>query len=393
MRTVRSGPVDGDGRLEGEIVKTKGAILWGVGEEWSVEEIEVGDPAPGEVTVQLAASGLCHSDEHLVTGATPVGFPTLGGHEGSGVVTKVGPGVANLKEGDHVVTAFIPACGQCPPCAKGMQNLCDLGAFLLGGTAISDGTHRVTARGQGVSPMCLLGTFSPYITVHQASVVKIEESVPLDVAALVGCGVTTGWGSATKVAAVRPGETVAIMGVGGVGMNAVQGAAAAGARHVVVIEPVAHKRDWARNYGATHTFATAEEATAAVNELTWGRMADKTIIAVGDIQGEDIQIAMGLTGKGGRVVVTGMGHWDKVDVKLSLFELTLLQKDLQGAIFGGLSPRAAIPELLALYQGGQLKLDELVTRRYALEDINKGYQDMRDGNNIRGMIAYTDADR
>jgi NDMA-dependent alcohol dehydrogenase len=345
------------------------------------------------VTVQLAASGLCHSDEHLVTGATPVGFPTLGGHEGSGVVTKVGPGVANLKEGDHVVTAFIPACGQCPPCAKGMQNLCDLGAFLLGGTAISDGTHRVTARGQGVSPMCLLGTFSPYITVHQASVVKIDESVPLDVAALVGCGVTTGWGSATKVAAVRPGETVAIMGVGGVGMNAVQGAAAAGARHVVVIEPVAHKRDWARNYGATHTFATAEEATAAVNELTWGRMADKTIICVGDIQGEDIQTAMGLTGKGGRVVVTGMGHWDNVDVKLSLFELTLLQKDLQGAIFGGLSPRAAIPELLALYQGGQLKLDELVTRRYALEDINKGYQDMRDGNNIRGMIAYTDADR
>jgi NDMA-dependent alcohol dehydrogenase len=393
MRTVRSGPVDGDGRLEGEIVKTKGAILWGVGEEWSVEEIEVGDPAPGEVTVQLAASGLCHSDEHLVTGATPVGFPTLGGHEGSGIVTEVGPGVANLEEGDHVVTAFIPACGQCPPCAKGMQNLCDLGAFLLGGTAISDGTHRVTARGQGVSPMCLLGTFSPYITVHQASVVKIDESVPLDVAALVGCGVTTGWGSATKVAAVRPGETVAIMGVGGVGMNAVQGAAAAGARHVVVIEPVAHKRDWARNYGATHTFATAEEATAAVNELTWGRMADKTIICVGDIQGEDVQTAMGLTGKGGRVVVTGMGHWDKVDVKLSLFELTLLQKDLQGAIFGGLSPRAAIPELLALYQGGQLKLDELVTRRYALEDINKGYQDMRDGNNIRGMIAYTDADR
>ena len=388
MRTVRSGPVDGDGRLEGEIVKTKGAILWGVGEEWSVEEIEVGDPAPGEVTVQLAASGLCHSDEHLVTGATPVGFPTLGGHEGSGVVTKVGPGVANLKEGDHVVTAFIPACGQCPPCAKGMQNLCDLGAFLLGGTAISDGTHRVTARGQGVSPMCLLGTFSPYITVHQASVVKIEESVPLDVAALVGCGVTTGWGSATKVAAVRPGETVAIMGVGGVGMNAVQGAAAAGARHVVVIEPVAHKRDWARNYGATHTFATAEEATAAVNELTWGRMADKTIICVGDIQGEDIQTAMGLTGKGGRVVVTGMGHWDNVDVKLSLFELTLLQKDLQGAIFGGLSPRAAIPELLALYTGGQLKLDELVTRTYGLEDINQGYQDMRDGKNIRGVIIY-----
>jgi NDMA-dependent alcohol dehydrogenase len=374
-------------------VKTKGAILWGVGEEWSVEEIQVGDPTHGEVTVELAASGLCHSDEHLVTGATPVPFPALGGHEGSGVVTKVGPGVSGLQEGDHVVTAFIPACGQCPPCAKGMQNLCDLGAFLLGGTAISDGTHRVTAKGQGVAPMCLLGTFSPYITVNQASVVKIDPSVPLEVAALVGCGVTTGWGSAVKVASVRPGETVVVMGVGGVGMNAVQGAAAAGARHVVAIEPVADKRDWAKNYGATHTFASAEEAMAAVNEMTWGRMADKTIIAVGDIQGEDVQVALSLTGKGGRVVVTGMGSWDKLDVKLSLFELTLLQKDLQGAIFGGLSPRAAIPELLALYTAGQLKLDELVTRRYALEEINQGYQDMRDGNNIRGMIVYGDADR
>jgi S-(hydroxymethyl)glutathione dehydrogenase/alcohol dehydrogenase len=375
-------------------VKTKGAIPWGVGEEWSVEEIEVGDPAPGEVTVELAASGLCHSDEHLVTGGTPVAsFPVIGGHEGSGVVTKVGPGVANLEEGDHVVTAFIPACGQCPPCAKGMQNLCDLGAHLLGGVAISDGTHRVTVKGQGVSPMCLLGTFSPYITVHQASVVRIEPDIPLEVAALVGCGVTTGWGSATTVAAVRPGETVVVMGAGGVGMNAVQGAASAGARHVVVVEPVAHKRDWAKTYGATHSFATAEEATAAVNELTWGRMADKTIITVGDIQGEDIQAALSLTGKGGRAVVTGMGNYANVDVKLSLFELTLLQKDLQGAIFGGLSPRAAIPELLALYQHGQLKLDELVTNRYSLEEINKGYQDMRDGENIRGMIVYGSSDR
>ena len=375
-------------------MKTKGAILWGVGEEWSVEEIDLGDPMEGEVQVQLAASGLCHSDEHLVTGGTPVAFyPVIGGHEGSGVVTKVGPGVTGLQEGDHVVTAFIPACGQCPPCSKCMQNLCDLGANLLAGTSISDGSYRVQARGKDVIPMCLLGTFSPYITVHQASVVKIEPDIPLDIAALVGCGVTTGWGSATKVADVRPGENVVVMGAGGVGMNAVQGAAAAGAKRVMVIEPVARKREWAMDLGATHVFESAEEATEKVNELTWGRMADKTIITVGDIQGEDIQTALSLTGKGGRAVVTGMGNAANTDVKLSLFELTLLQKDLQGAIFGGLAPRAAIPELLSLYQEGQLKLDELVTRRYSLEEINKGYQDMRDGNNIRGMIVYTDADR
>jgi NDMA-dependent alcohol dehydrogenase len=374
-------------------MKTKGAILWGTNQPWSVEEIEVGDPQAGEVMVQLAASGLCHSDEHLVTGGTPIEMPVLGGHEGSGVVIKVGAGVTGLKEGDHVVTAFIPACGQCPPCSNGHQNLCDLGAALLGGKAISDGTNRVTAKGQGVQTMCLLGTFSPYITVHQASVVKIEPDIPLAVAALVGCGVTTGWGSATKVADVRPGENVVVMGAGGVGMNAVQGAAAAGAKRVMVIDPVEAKREWAMEFGATHTYASAEEAMVGVNELTWGRMAEKVIITVGDIQGENVQQALSLTGKGGRTVVTGMGQAANMDVKLSLFELTLLQKDLQGAIFGGSNPRAEIPALLSLYQEGQLKLDGLVTKTYKLEDINEGYQDMRDGKNIRGMVLYSDADR
>ena len=375
-------------------MKTKGAILWGVGQEWSVEEIEIGEPRANEVTVELAASGLCHSDEHLVTGGTPVAsYPVLGGHEGAGVVTAVGPGVTGLAVGDHVVTAFIPACGQCPPCSNGHQNLCDLGASLLAGTAITDGSYRVQAQGKDVVPMCLLGTFAPYITVHQASVVKIDPSIPLEVAALVGCGVTTGWGSATKVADVRPGESVVIMGAGGVGMNAVQGAAAAGARHVVVIEPVAEKHQWAKDFGATHVFATAEEAMPAVNEMTWGRMAEKAIITVGDIQGEDVQTAVSLIGKGGRVVVTGMGNAANMDVKLNLFEFTLLQKDLQGAIFGGANPRAEIPALLGLYQAGQLKLDGLVTQKYSLEQVNQGYQDMRDGKNIRGMIVYTDADR
>jgi S-(hydroxymethyl)glutathione dehydrogenase/alcohol dehydrogenase len=375
-------------------VKTKGALLWEVGADWSVEEIEVGDPREGEVTVELAASGLCHSDEHLVTGGTPAAFyPVIGGHEGSGVVTKVGPGVQGLQEGDHIVTAFIPACGHCLPCSKGMQNLCDLGKDLITGQSISDGTARVQARGKDVVSFCLLGTFAPYMTVHQASVVKIDPQLPLDVAALVGCGVTTGWGSATKVGDVRPGETVVIMGVGGVGMNAVQGAAAAGAKRIVTVDPVARKGEWAKQFGATDTFTDVESAMAAVTEMTLGRMADKAIICVGDIQGEDVQTAVSFIGKGGRVVVTGMGDMLNTDVKLSLIELALYQKDLQGAIFGGYSPRVAIPELLSMYQAGRLKLDELVTRRYALEEINEGYQDMRDGNNIRGMIVYSDADR
>jgi S-(hydroxymethyl)glutathione dehydrogenase/alcohol dehydrogenase len=376
-------------------VRTKGALLWGVGKDWSVEEIELGEPREGEVTVQLAASGLCHSDEHVATGATPVAFyPVLGGHEGSGVVTRVGPGVTGLKEGDHVVTAFMPACGRCVSCSKGMQNLCDLGAHLLSGQSISDRSFRVqTGSGQDVVPMCLLGTFSPYITVHEVSLVRIEPSIPLETAALVACGVTTGWGSATKVADVRPGEDVVVIGAGGVGMNAVQGAASAGAKRVFVVEPVERKREWAMSLGATHTFAGVDEARGPIKKLTGGRMADKTIVTVGDLQGDDIAAAMGLTGKGGRVVVTGIGSAADADVKVNLADLTLLQKDLQGAMFGGLSARSAIPALLGLYQEGKLKLDELVTTRYSLEEVNQGYQDLRDGKNIRGLIVYTDADR
>ena len=372
---------------------TKGAVLWEIGKPWSVEEIEVGDPRPGEVTVQLVASGLCHSDEHLLAGAIPAPIPLIGGHEGSGMVAKVGTGVTDLQEGDHVVTSFVPACGQCPPCANGHQNQCDLGELLLAGKSMSDGGFRVRARGRNVAQTCLLGTFAPYITVHQASVVKIEPDIPLEIAALVGCGVTTGWGAATKVGDVRPGETVVIMGAGGVGMNSVQAAALAGAKHVVVIDPVEAKRLWAKDFGATHTYPDAERATAALTDLTRGRMAEKVIITVGDIQGENVQEALNLTGKGGRVVVIGMGRSENVDVKLSLFQLTRLQLDLQGAIFGGCNPRAEIPALLNLYQAGRLMLDPLVTTRYKLEDVNQGYQDMRDGKNIRGMIIYTDADR
>ncbi|WP_134322274.1 NDMA-dependent alcohol dehydrogenase [Cumulibacter soli] len=375
-------------KVKAAIMKTPDA------REWSVETIDVGDPVASEVQVKLTVSGLCHSDEHVLNGATPMAFhPVLGGHEGAGVVTKVGPGVTDYKEGDHVVLAFIPACGKCRPCSKGLQNLCDLGAGLLTGQAISDGTFRYnTEGGDPIVPMCLLGTFSPYVTVHEASVVKIEDDIPLDKAALLGCGVSTGWGSATEIGGTKVGDTVVVMGCGGVGMNAVQGAASAGARYVVAVDPVESKREKAMELGATHAFASMEEAMEPVNELTWGTMADVTIETVGDVQGEDIKACTDITGKGGTIVVTGMGDYQKEDVKLSLFELTLLQKRVQGAIFGGTSPRTQIPHLVNMYRSGQLKLDELITKEYTLDQINEGYQDMRDGKNVRGVVRYTDAD-
>lgn len=211
--------------------------------------IEIGDPVAGEVQIRMETAGMCHSDHHIVTGATPMpSFPVMGGHEGAGVITKLGPGVpSDLQVGDHVILSFIPACGRCPACVAGNMALCDLGAGLLLGQAISDGTYRIQARGENVIPMCLLGTFSPYMTVHHTSVVKIDPSIPFEVACLVGCGVPTGFGSSTHVANVMPGETVVIAGIGGVGMSALQGAVLSGASKVVAIDPNPWKRSRPRS--------------------------------------------------------------------------------------------------------------------------------------------------
>jgi NDMA-dependent alcohol dehydrogenase len=372
---------------------TKGAIAWDVKQPYVVEEIDIGEPHFGEVRVRLVSSGLCHSDLHIADGDLPVAFfPVLGGHEGAGIIDAVGEGVTDVVEGDHVVLAFIPSCGKCHPCTTGKQNLCDLGAHLLDGQSISDGSYRIHVKGRPVVPCCALGTFAPYVTVHQASVVRIEKDLPLDKAALVGCGVTTGWGSAVHVADTRPGETVVVVGTGGVGINAVQGAAAAGARRVIAVDPSEFKREHAIAFGATHTFSTLEEALEPIRELTWGRLADKVIITVGQITGDHVTTAVETIGKGGTVALTSMGSGSAEDVKLKLYELALLQKSIKGGIFGGTSPRTEIPWLLDMYRDGKLKLDELVTRRYRLEEVNQGYEDLIAGKNIRGVITYDDND-
>ena len=376
-------------------MKTKGALIWEFNQPWSIEEIEIGDPVKDEVKIQMEASGMCHSDHHLVTGDIPMaGFPVLGGHEGAGVITEVGPGVEHLAPGDHVVLSFIPSCGECPSCQAGLRNLCDLGAGLLSGTAVSDGTHRVHAMdGTPVIPMTLLGTFSPYMVVHKSSVVKIDPSIPFEVACLVGCGVTTGYGSAVRSGDVRPGDDVVIVGVGGVGMGALQGALNAGARNVFAVDPVEWKREQALKFGATHVYPDIFSAMGGVAEVTAGRMAAKTIVTPGELHGEDIDHYLNITAKGGTCVVTAVANMAHTDVKLNLAMLTLLQKRLQGTIFGGGNPHHDIPALLSMYQAGRLNLDDMVTRQYKLEQINDGYKDMLEGRNIRGVIRYTDADR
>ncbi len=368
-------------------MKTKAAVLWGLGEKWEIEEAELDGPRAAEVLVKVTASGLCHSDEHLVTGDMPMEFPVVGGHEGAGVVVEVGPGVTEVQEGDSVVFSFIPACGRCTACARGMSNLCESGVAIMLGPQL-DGTYRFHARGRDLGQMCVLGTFSEYTVVPVASVVKVDDDTPLDKAALIGCGVTTGYGSTVYTGETRAGDTVVVMGVGGIGMNAIQGARIAGARHIVALDPVEFKRNASREFGATHAAATLDEAWSVVSDITRGQMADVCVVATDSAEGAYVGNGLSLVGKRGRLVMTAIPRPEETTAELSLFDLTLYEKQIRGGVFGSANPRHDIPRLLEMYNLGQLKLDELITREYTLEDINEGYDDMRNGRNIRGLIRF-----
>jgi S-(hydroxymethyl)glutathione dehydrogenase/alcohol dehydrogenase len=351
-------------------------------------ELELDPPQENEALIHFTASGLCHTDEHSRHGDLgPVYLPIVGGHEGAGIVEEVGPGTTRVKPGDHVVCSFIPACGVCRYCLTGRTNLCDWGALLLGGTQ-PDGTFRFHANGTDVGSMFMLGTFAEYSVVHQNALVKVADDVNLETAALVGCGVPTGWGSSVYVAKVAPGETVVIYGTGGVGMNAVQGARHAGAKNIVAVDPLPNKREWAEEFGATHTCASAAEAHELVTELTQGQMAEKAIITVDVVPEETVNAAVDVVGKDGVVVLTGVAGPEKKYVNMTGFWLTVFQKTIKGALFGGSNPLYDIPRLLELHRSGQLKLDELVTTRYTVDQIAMAYDDLYNGKNIRGLVVY-----
>ncbi len=234
----------------------------------------------------------------------------------------------------------------------------------------------------------MIGTFEPLTVVSEASCVKIEPHIPLDKAALVGCGVTTGWGSAVNAADVRAGETVVVVGLGGIGMNAIQGARLAGADKIVAVDPLENKRTATETFGATHSAASMDEAQFLVAEITNGAMADKSILTVSVAHGDLIAPLLNLTKKAGRAVVTAVAPISQTDVKLDLFMFAMMRKELVGCIFGNANPRRDIPRILDLYMNGRVLLDELVTNTYTLDDINQGYEDMRNGTNIRGMVVF-----
>jgi S-(hydroxymethyl)glutathione dehydrogenase/alcohol dehydrogenase len=368
-------------------MKTRAAVLREPGKPFEITELDLDPPKTGEVLVRFVASGLCHSDDHLRTGDIPVRFPIVGGHEGAGVVEAAGPGVERLKPGDHVVASFLPVCGHCRFCARGQTNLCDLGKFLVD-NCLTDGTFRLHEGETDFGQMCLLGTFSQYAVLSQSSVVGIGDDVPLEVAALAGCGVPTGFGTAVKAGGVRPGDTTIVYGIGGVGVNALQGASYAGARYVIAVDPVVSKQEIAKRFGATHAAGSADEAASLALSLTEGVGADQALVTVGVADEEVITAAFRAVRKAGTVVITSIGTPGVNTIKVPSFELTLLQKRIQGALFGSSNPFDDIPRILDLYRAGRIKLDELITTRYSLDQVNQGFEDMLAGRNIRGLLIH-----
>jgi S-(hydroxymethyl)glutathione dehydrogenase/alcohol dehydrogenase len=369
---------------------------------WHSEVIEIDEPHAYEVKVKMAFAGMCHSDEHLRSGemfpdaattemliGRPSPYPIIGGHEGSGVVESVGEGVTSLVPGDHVAVSFIPSCGRCEYCVAGQSYICNMGATTLMGPMISDGTWRHHLGDVALNRMCQLGTFSERIVVHEASLIRIEPWLDLRAAALISCGVSTGFGSAVNRGGVKPGDTVAVIGCGGVGSGAIQGAVHAGARAVIAIDTNESKVDRALKIGATHGCATTLDAAFTIlPELTMGRNCDVVIITVGSMTGELVEQARSITAKGGVIVVTALAPFTDTKVELSLFMLSMLNQELRGTVFGSENPRVQVPRLLRLHHEGKLHIDELITQEYALEDVQQGYDDLESGKNVRGVVRF-----
>jgi NDMA-dependent alcohol dehydrogenase len=382
-------------------MRSRAAILYEYGRPWTVEEFELDPPRAGEVLLRLAATGLCHSDEHIRQGklappaktlrslGLPAMSPTIGGHEGSGVVLEVGAGVTRFAPGDHVVTSFVAVCGQCRWCASGNEYLCDQGSGTLAPGMPTDGTFRHhTLDGRNLGHISKIGAFAEHTVVSADSLVKINPGFPLVPAALLACAVPTGYGSAAHRAKVRGGDTAVVIGAGGIGSAAIQGARINGAARIVAVDPVEFKRESALALGATHTAATGSDAVELVRELTRGVMADAVIVSPAMIGAADVGMALELTRKGGTCVLTGLPSPQLNSIDVTLQDFILMNKTLCGTVFGSCNPRSDIPLLAGLYESGQLLLDEMITKRYRLDEINQAYADKAAGEVIRGVIVF-----
>ena len=348
----------------------------------SIENVTLDPPRAGEVMIKMAATGVCYSDLSVLNGAVPMPLPLALGHEGAGVVQAVGAGVSKVAPGDHVVLSFIPSCGECYFCDHHEPHLCAAGSPE---GRMLDGSTRLHLDGREIGAMAMLGCMAEYAVVPAISVMKIDRSIPLDRAALVGCGVMTGVGAVTNTAKVRAGSTVVVFGCGGVGLSAIQGARLVGAKRIIAVDTLDAKLEYARHFGATDTVNAKDDPVAAVRELTGGRGADYSFEVTGKVP--VMEQAYAATRRGGTVCIIGIGHYTE-SFPLNACGFSADAKTVIGCMYGNTNFKVDMPDLLELYLSKRLDLDAMITRTYSIDEVPQAFEDLKSGINARGVILF-----
>jgi S-(hydroxymethyl)glutathione dehydrogenase/alcohol dehydrogenase len=365
-------------------VKTRAAVLWRAREPVEILEVDLAPPQAGEVLVEMAACGVCASDVHVVDGELPEPLPIVLGHEAAGVVAETGPGVEHLEPGDHVVLALVPSCGRCRPCRRGRPNFCELGGRMAATGTLADGTSRLSVNGTTLHHFNSVSSLAEHAVVPESAAVAIRRDVPLEIAALFGCAVVTGYGAVVNTARVAPGSSVAVWGCGGVGLNVVQAARLAGAATIIAIDVDREKLAAAARFGATSLVAAQEEdPVRAVREAT-GLGADYAFEAIG--REDTVRQAWEAARAGGTVVVVGMipkGQTLTIDPWHFIYE-----KTLKGCFLGSARIAIDIPRLADLYADGRFQLDELVSHRLTLDELPGALDRLRAGEGIRQVVVF-----
>lgn len=365
-------------------MKTKAAVLYKAGEPVVIEEITLDPPRQGEILVRMEAAGVCHSDLHVRDGLIPEPLPMVLGHEGTGVVVEVGPGVDSLRPGDHVVLTLVPACGNCYFCRRGEPHMCATSGEMAGKGVLRDGTSRLRINDQTLYHFNSVSCFSEYMVVPQEGAVKIPDDVPVEVAALLGCAVVTGVGAVERTAQVRPGESVAVIGCGGVGLNVIQAASLLGAYPIIAIDIRQEKLDLAQSFGASHLVNSREQdALAVIREITtYG--VDWAFEVLGNPR--TIEQAWELIRAGGTAVVVGLSPKGS-KVTLPAFDF-ISEKNIRGCFYGSSHFHADVPVILKRIQAGRMRIDGMVSHSVQLEDLEAAFDRLRNGEGARTILRF-----
>jgi alcohol dehydrogenase/S-(hydroxymethyl)glutathione dehydrogenase/alcohol dehydrogenase len=366
-------------------MRTVAALLEEPHKPVEVVDLDIESPRAGEVMVEIAATGVCHSDLSVADGALGNPMPIVLGHEGAGTIIDLGAGVTDLAVGDHVVLAWLAQCGECFYCVHGQAELCERAGLSFARSNLPDGTTRLSHHGVPVFQMAGLGTFAQHCVVPARSAVRVPSGLPFESAALIGCAALTGFGAAVNTADIRAGDSVAVIGGGGVGLNTVQGARASGAARIIVVDPSPERREFARSLGATDALPPSATLVREVRALTGGRGTDVAFEVVG--HADTIGTAVKIARRGGQVVLVGAARADVLLSVPAFNGIVMTGKKILGSLYGSANVRRDVPRLVDLYRSGMLKLDELVTERFSLAHTAEAIEYCRQGRGVRGVVV------